>query len=269
MDNQVYNQIVSFIWGIADDCLRDVYVRGKYRDVILPMTVIRRLDAVLEETKDEVLKMKKMLDNAGVTNQTEALCNAAKQFFCNGSEFRLRDLTSRVSQQKLKADFIAYLDGFSPNVQEILSKFKFRNQIDTMVDADILGAVIEKFVSPTINLAPFPVLDDNGRIRMPALDNHTMGTIFEELIRRFNEENNEEAGEHFTPRDVVELMADLIFLPVADQIKDSTYSVYDGASGTGGCLRCLKTVCKSLLSVIIVLYLSTFLDRKLTPKPMP
>ncbi|MDG0792261.1 type I restriction-modification system subunit M [Cohnella ginsengisoli] len=157
-------------------------------------------------------------------------------FFCNGSEFRLRDLTSRVSQQKLKADFIAYLDGFSPNVQEILSKFKFRNQIDTMVDADILGAVIEKFVSPTINLAPFPVLDDNGRIRMPALDNHTMGTIFEELIRRFNEENNEEAGEHFTPRDVVELMADLIFLPVADQIKDSTYSVYDGASGTGGML---------------------------------
>jgi type I restriction enzyme M protein len=236
MDNQVHNQIVSFIWGIADDCLRDVYVRGKYRDVILPMTVIRRLDAVLEETKAEVLKMKKMLDSAGVTNQTEALCNAAKQSFCNASEFRLRDLTSRASQQKLKIDFIAYLDGFSPNVQEILDKFKFRNQIDTMVDADILGAVIEKFVSPTINLAPFPVLNDNGGIQIPALDNHTMGIIFEELIRRFNEENNEEAGEHFTPRDVVELMADLIFLPVADKIKDSTYSVYDGASGTGGML---------------------------------
>ncbi|NLB62102.1 MAG: SAM-dependent DNA methyltransferase, partial [Clostridiales bacterium] len=136
----------------------------------------------------------------------------------------------------LKADFIAYLDGFSPNVQEILDKFKFRNQIDTMVDADILGSVIEKFISPTINLAPFPVLDDKGGIRMPALDNHTMGVIFEELIRRFNEENYEEAGEHFTPRDVVELMADLIFLPVADKIKDSTYSVYDGASGTGGML---------------------------------
>lgn len=176
MDNQVYNQIVSFIWGIADDCLRDVYVRGKYRDVILPMTVIRRLDAVLDDTKDEVLKMKKMLDSAGVTNQTEALCNATKQSFCNASEFRLRDLTSRASQQKLKVDFIAYLDGFSPNVQEILDKFKFRNQIDTMVDADILGAVIEKFVSPTINLAPFPVLDDNGDIRIPALDNHTIGT---------------------------------------------------------------------------------------------
>lgn len=236
MDNQVHNQIVSFIWGIADDCLRDVYVRGKYRDVILPMTVIRRLDAVLEETRDEVDKMRDMLDKAGVTNQTEALCNAAKQSFCNGSKIRLRELTSRASQQKLKADFIEYLDGFSPNVQEILDKFKFRNQIDTMVDADILGAVIEKFVSPTINLAPFPILDDNGGIRIPALDNHAMGVIFEELIRRFNEENNEEAGEHFTPRDVVELMADLIFLPVADQIKDSTYSVYDGASGTGGML---------------------------------
>lgn len=236
MNNQQHNIIISFIWNIADDCLRDVYTRGKYRDIILPMTVIRRLDAVLDATKDEVLKMKKMLDNAGVANQTEALCNAAGQSFCNSSEFRLRDLTSRASQQKLKSDFITYLDGFSPNVQEILDKFKFRNQIDTMVDADILGAVIEKFVSPTINLAPFPILDDNGGIRIPALDNHTMGTIFEELIRRFNEENNEEAGEHFTPRDVIELMADLIFLPIADQIKDSTYSVYDGASGTGGML---------------------------------
>jgi len=236
MDNQTHNSIVSFIWGIADDCLRDVYVRGKYRDVILPMTVIRRLDAVLEDTKDDVLKMKKMLDDSGVVNQTEALCNAAKQSFCNGSPFRLRDLTSRANQQKLKTDFIAYLDGFSQNVQEILEKFKFRNQIDTMVDADILGAVIEKFVSPKINLSPDPVPDDLGGVRLPALDNHTMGVIFEELIRRFNEENNEEAGEHFTPRDVVELMADLIFLPIADKIKDSTYSCYDGACGTGGML---------------------------------
>ena len=206
MDNQTYNSIVSFIWGIADDCLRDVYVRGKYRDVILPMTVIRRLDAVLEDTKDDVLKMKKLLDDSGIVNQDEALCNAAKQAFCNSSEFKLKDLTSRASQQKLKTDFTAYLDGFSPNVQEILRKFKFHNQIDTMVDADILGAVIEKFVSPTVNLSPYPVLDDVGGVRLPALDNHTMGVIFEELIRRFSEENNEEAGEHFTPRDVVELM---------------------------------------------------------------
>ena len=236
MNNRTYNSIVSFIWGIADDCLRDVYVRGKYRDVILPMTVIRRLDAVLEDTKDEVLKMKKLLDDSGIVNQNEALCNAAKQTFCNSSQFRLKDLASRANQQKLKADFIEYLDGFSPNVQGILEKFKFRVQIDTMVDADILGAVIEKFVSPAINLSPNPVLDDLGGIRLSALDNHTMGTIFEELIRRFNEENNEEAGEHFTPRDVVELMADLVFLPVAAKIKDSTYSCYDGACGTGGML---------------------------------
>lgn len=259
MDNQTHNQIVSFIWGIADDCLRDVYVRGKYRDVILPMTVIRRLDAVLEDTKDAVLDMKKKLDAAGVTNQNEALCNAAGQSFCNSSDFRLRDLTSRASQQKLKTDFIAYLDGFTPNVHEILEKFKFRNQIDTMIDADILGAVIEKFVSPTVNLSPLPVLDDTGGIRIPALDNHSMGVIFEELIRRFNEENNEEAGEHFTPRDVVELMADLIFLPVADQIKDSTYSVYDGASGTGGMLtvsqeRLLSLAEKKNLTVSIHLF---------------
>ncbi|MDR1748785.1 MAG: type I restriction-modification system subunit M [Spirochaetaceae bacterium] len=236
MDSQTHNQIVRFIWGIADDCLRDVYVRGKYRDVILPMTVIRRLDAVLEGTKDTVLDMRKKLDAAGVKNQTEALCNAAGQSFCNASDFRLRDLVSRASKQKLKTDFIACLDGFSPHVQEILDKFKFRNQIDTMVDADILGAVIEKFVSPTVNLSPLPILDVLGGIRIPALDNHTMGVVFEELIRRFNEENDEEAGEHFTPRDVIELMADLIFLPIADKIKDSTYSVYDGASGTGGML---------------------------------
>ena len=236
MDNQTYNSIVSFIWSIADDCLRDVYVRGKYRDVILPMTVIRRLDAVLDETKGEVLKLKETLDKAGVLNQTDALCSAAKQAFCNDSPFRLKDLTSRANQQKLKTDLTAYLDGFSPNVQEILKKFKFHVQIDTMSDADILGAVIEKFVSPTINLSPYPVLDDVGGVRLPALDNHTMGVIFEELIRRFNEENNEEAGEHFTPRDVVELMADLIFTPIADKILDSSYSCYDGASGTGGML---------------------------------
>lgn len=238
MDNRVHNQIVSFIWGIADDCLRDVYVRGKYRDVILPMTVIRRLDALLEDSKEAVLNMKKKLDAAGIDNQWPALCNVAGQAFCNASPFRLRDLTSRAKKQTLKTDFEAYLDGFSPNVQEILEKFKFRNQIDTMIEADILGAVIEKFISSDINLSPNPVYKDEEKtiLKHPGLDNHGMGTIFEELIRKFNEENNEEAGEHWTPRDVVELMADLIFMPIADQIKDATYSCYDGACGTGGML---------------------------------
>ena len=230
------NWIANFIWGIADDVLRDVYVRGKYRDVILPMTVIRRLDAVLEPNKKAVLDMKTHLDKEEITNQDAALKQAARQAFYNISPFLLRDLKSRAHVHQLKADFEAYLDGFSPNVQEILDKFKFRNQIPTLVDADILGDLIEKFLDPSINLSPNPVFDPDGSIRLPALDNHAMGTIFEELIRRFNEENNEEAGEHFTPRDVVRLMADLIVLPIKNQIESGTYLLYDGACGTGGML---------------------------------
>lgn len=230
MQNGQLNWITNFIWGIADDILRDVFVRGKYRDVILPMTVIRRLDAVLEPTKEAVLKMNEQLDKAGIANKEQVLCQAAKESFYNTSPFRLRDLTSRGKQQQLKTDFEAYLDGFSVNVQEILDKFKFRNQIDTLVEADALGPLISKFVDPSINLGP---REFNN---LPGLDNHAMGTIFEELIRKFNEENNEEAGEHFTPRDVVTLMAKLMFLPIADALESGTYLLYDGACGTGGML---------------------------------
>ena len=228
--------ISNFIWNIADDVLRDVYVRGKYRDVILPMTVIRRLDAVLEPTKEAVLRLKERLDRAGVANQHAALCQTAGEAFYNTSPFLLRDLASRARRQQLKADFEAYLDGFSPNVHEVLEKFKFRNQIPTLVEADALGFLIEKFLDNSVNLSPKPVLHPDGKIRLPGLDNHTMGTIFEELIRRFNEENNEEAGEHFTPRNVVKLMAHLVFMPVAEGIQSGTYLVYDGACGTGGML---------------------------------
>ncbi len=228
--------ISSFIWGIADDVLRDAYVRGKYRDVILPMTVIRRLDAVLEPSKEAVLRMKAQLDDAGITNQDRALRQASGEAFYNTSSFRLRDLTSRGRQQQLRADFEAYLDGFSPNVQEVLEKFRFRNQIPTLVEQDLLGFLLEKFLDSSVNLGPRPVVNDDGSVRLDGLDNHGMGTVFEELIRRFNEENNEEAGEHFTPRDVVQLMARLVFLPVADQVKSGTYLVYDGACGTGGML---------------------------------
>jgi type I restriction enzyme M protein len=230
------NWIANFIWSIADDVLRDVYVRGKYRDVILPMTVIRRLDAVLEPTKRHVLEEKERLNAIGITNQDAALKQASGHAFYNTSSFTLRDLKSRAKQQQLKADFEAYLDGFSPNVKEILDKFKFRNQIPTLVESDVLGFLIEKFLDPSINLSPDPVRDQQGNVTLPGLDNHAMGTIFEELIRRFNEENNEEAGEHFTPRDVIELMANLIFLPIANQIQSGTYLVYDGACGTGGML---------------------------------
>ena len=236
MDQPQLTWIAGFIWGIADDVLRDLYVRSKYRDVILPMTVLRRLDAVLEPTKLAVLDMKASLDKAKITNQDQALRQAAGQAFYNTSKFTLRDLRARASQQQLKADFEAYLDGFSPNVQDILEKFEFRNQIPRLSKADALGTLIEKLLSPDINLSPNPVLNGDGSVKHPGLDNHAMGTIFEELVRRFNEENNEEAGEHWTPRDAVKLMAKLVFLPVADEIESGTYLLYDGACGTGGML---------------------------------
>jgi len=236
MDRPQLNWIANFMWGIADDVLRDLYVRGKYRDVILPMTVLRRLDAVLEPTKQAVLDMKASLDRAGIVHQDQALRQAAGQAFYNTSKFTLRDLKARAGQQQLKADFEAYLDGFSPNIQEILDCFEFRNQIPRLSKADALGTLIEKLLSPDINLSPNAVLNGDGSVKQPGLDNHSMGTIFEELVRRFNEENNEEAGEHWTPRDAVKLMAKLIFLPIADKIESGTYLLYDGACGTGGML---------------------------------
>ncbi len=236
MDSSQLNWLTNFIWGIADDVLRDLYVRGKYRDVILPMTVLRRLDAVLEPTKQAVLDMKTSLDAAQVVHQDPALRQAAGQAFYNTSKFTLRDLRARASQQQLRADFEAYLDGFSPNVQDILENFEFRNQIPRLSKADALGTLIEKFLSSDINLSPNPVKHADGTVKQPGLDNHGMGTVFEELVRRFNEENNEEAGEHWTPRDAVKLMAKLIFLPVADAIESGTYLLYDGACGTGGML---------------------------------
>lgn len=236
MDQSQLKWIADFIWNIADDRLRDVYVRGKYRDVILPFIVLRRLDALLEPTKPAVLAMKKQLDKAKVANQDGALRNAAGEAFYNTAAATLADLRAISSGQRLRDSFIAYLDGFSPNVQEILSKFKFREQIQTLVEADILGHLISDFLNPEVNLSNQDILDEDGRVRLPRLDNHGMGTVFEELIRRFNEDNNEEAGEHFTPRDVVSLMAKLLFLPVADKIQSSTYSLYDGCCGTGGML---------------------------------
>jgi type I restriction enzyme M protein len=246
MANGDLTWITSFIWGIADDVLRDLYVRGKYRDVILPMTVLRRLDAVLEPTKQAVLAMKAALDEAHITSQDMALRQAAEQACYNTSKFTLRDLRARASQQQLRADFEAYLDGFSPNVQDILDNFEFRNQIPRLSKADALGTLIEKFLDPSINLSPYPVLNPDGSVKHVGLDNHAMGTIFEELVRRFNEENNEEAGEHWTPRDAVKLMAKLILLPIADEIQSGTYLLYDGACGTGGMLTVAEDTLRSL-----------------------
>lgn len=237
MENANFNQLVSFVFGIANDCLVDVYDVGDYRKIILPMIVLRRFDAVLEPTKQAVLAMKQKLDAAGILEQDVALCSVAHEAFCNSSPFTLSDLKSRTNQQQLKQDFILYLDGFSKNVQDIITKFEFRNQIDKLSEHDILGLLISKFVDPSINLSSRPVLNPDGSVKLPGLDNHTMGTVFEEVIRKFNEETNiTDAGRHFTPRDIVELIADLAFVPIEDQIKSTTYRIYDGACGTGGML---------------------------------
>ncbi len=210
------------------------------------MTVLRRLDAVLEPTKQAVLDTKAMLDAAGIVEQKAALRAAAGQAFYNTSRFTLRDLRARASRQQLRADFEAYLDGFSPRVQDILDNFEFRNQIPRLSKADALGTLIEKLTSPDVNLGPDPVKNADGSVRHPGLDNHAVGSIFEELVRRFNEENNEEAGEHWTPRDAVRLMARLVFLPVADEIKSGTYLLYDGACGTGGMLTVAEETLRQL-----------------------
>ncbi|WP_337175412.1 class I SAM-dependent DNA methyltransferase [Paludisphaera sp.] len=244
MEQATHSAIVNFIWGIADDVLRDVYVRGKYRDVILPMTVIRRLDCLLEPTKDAVLKQKALLDKAGIVNQEGPLRQAAGQAFYNTSQFTLRRLLDNPKQ--LRANFGDYLDGFSANVQEIIDKFDFHNQLKKLDQADALGHLIEKFLSPNVNLSPLPVLDGRKEVKLPGLDNHSMGTVFEELIRKFNEENNEEAGEHWTPRDVVRLMAEMVFRPINGGITDGTYLIYDGACGTGGMLTVAEDALKNL-----------------------
>ena len=246
MNNGDLNWITNYIWGIADDILRDLYVRGKYRDVILPMTVLRRLDAVLEDNKQAVLDMKTSLDKTKVVEQDAALRSAAGQAFYNTSPFTLRDLRARSNPQQLRADFESWLNGFSPNVQDILESFEFRNQISRLAKADALGSLIEKLTSRDINLSPDPVKNTDGSISQPGLDNHGMGTIFEELVRRFNEENNEEAGEHWTPRDAVRLMAKLVFEPVAEEIESGTYLLYDGACGTGGMLTVAEETLQEL-----------------------
>ena len=240
------NWIANYIWGIADDVLRDLYQRGKYRDVILPMTVLRRLDSVLEDGKADVLAMKDTLDEAGIVEQEATLRQTAGQAFYNTSKFTLRDLRSRASRERLEADFLDYLDGYSRNVQDILDSFEFRNQVPKLSKADALGTLIERVTSPDVNLSPDPVRNADGSIRHPGLDNHGMGTIFEEIVRRFNEENNEEAGEHWTPRDAVKLMAKLVFLPVADVIESGTYLLYDGACGTGGMLTVAEETLREL-----------------------
>ena len=238
MDHSVHNKLISFIWNIADDCLRDVYVRGKYRDVILPMVVLRRLDTLLEPTKEAVLaEVKFQKEEMQATElDDEPLKSASGYVFYNTSKWTLKSLfsTATNNQQILLANFEEYLLGFSDNVKEIIECFNLKSQIRHMASKQVLLDVVEKFVSPYINLTPEIVEDPDGN-KMPALTNLGMGYVFEELIRKFNEENNEEAGEHFTPREVIELMTHLVFDPVKDQLP-LTMTVYDPACGSGGML---------------------------------
>ena len=238
MNTASHNKLVSFIWSIADDCLRDVYVRGKYRDVILPMVVLRRLDALLEPTKDAVMEeLTFQRDEAKFTEWDEnGLRQASGYVFYNTSKWTLQRLhdTATNSQQILQANFEDYLNGFSSNVKEIIEKFKLKSQVRHMATKDVLLNVLEKFTSPNINLTPFEKLDPDGR-KLPPLSNLGMGYVFEELIRKFNEDNNEEAGEHFTPREVIDLMTHIIFEPVKNNLPP-VMTIYDPACGSGGML---------------------------------
>lgn len=234
MDHTTHNRIVSFIWSIADDCLRDVFVRGKYRDVILPMFVLRRLDCLLEPSKNAVLEeVRFQREDAGMADlDPHGLRDASGYVFYNTSRFTLKSLLGNPSL--LEANLKNYLDGFSDNVKEIVEKFDLRNQIRKMAQSDVLHDVIEKFVSDEINLSPNDRKGPDGR-NQPGLSNLGMGYVFEELIRKFNEENNEEAGEHFTPREVIKLMTNLVFIPVKDQLPNPL-TIYDPACGSGGML---------------------------------
>ncbi len=232
MNNKVHNQIVSFIWSIADDVLRDVFVRGKYRDIILPFTVLRRLDVLLVGTKEKVIEASLFMDNQNIDDKS-ALQNITGYPFWNTSKFTLDNLLN--DAYNINSNLGAYLDGYSPNIQEIISKFKLRNQLQTMREAEITFALIDKFTSKEINLSTKEAKNSKGNI-LPPLTNHGMGYVFEELIRKFNEENNEEAGEHFTPREIIRLMTHLLFTPVKDSIKKGAYLIYDPACGSGGML---------------------------------
>ncbi|MBE1427359.1 type I restriction-modification system DNA methylase subunit [Desulfomicrobium macestii] len=238
MNQYAHNKLISFIWSIADDCLRDVYVRGKYRDVILPMVVLRRLDTLLEPTKAEVLEeVRFQKDEMKATELDDAPLKAASKYvFYNTSKWTLKQLhaTATNNQQILLANVEDYLGGFSDNVKEIISRFKLLEQMRHMADKQVLLDVLEKFISPYINLTPHDVEDPDGN-KMPGLSNLGMGYVFEELIRKFNEENNEEAGEHFTPREVIHLMTHLVFDPIKDQLPP-VMTIYDPACGSGGML---------------------------------
>lgn len=224
LDTQSLQPIINFIWSVADDVLINKYLENQYQDVILPMTVLRRLDLALKPTKDKVLKthneFRDKIDNlSGLLTSNEHGSGLA---FYNTSPYTMEMLLA--DPKNIDSNLLHYLNGFSENVQDIISKFKFRNQLETFEDTGITFSLIEKFCNPKVELSP-------NKISPMA-----MGYMFEDLIRRFNEKTNAAAGRHFTPREIIELMTHLIYLPVKDKIKQGTYLVYDPCAGSGAML---------------------------------
>lgn len=245
METKQYNHLFSFIWNIANDVLVHAFEKGDYKKIILPFMVLRRIDVLLEPTKEQVLAKKELCDKSNIADYTPFLTQITGYPFYNTSAFKMSTLKNEIDPQRLKMNIIEYFNGFSQDVQDIIDKFKLRQQVDNLTEVGRLGSLLEKFTDGNINLSIHPVMeevtDEDGVThmveRLPGLDNHTMGTIFEELLRKFNEENNvTEAGEHFTPRDYVRLLADLAVVSVKEKLTDNTYTIYDGACGTGGIL---------------------------------
>ena len=237
METAQYNSLFNFIWNIANDVLVFAFEKGDYKKIILPFTVLRRIDVLLEETKAKVLEQKAFCDKNKLPYE-QFLPRVTGYPFYNASAFTMATLKNEIDPQRLKMNVLDYFNGFSADVQDVIDKFQLRHWVDALTNKNRLGSILEKFTDSSINLSVKPVKDDDGEIRLPGLDNHTMGTMFEELLRRFNEENNvTEAGEHFTPRDYVRLLARLAVEPVKGALRDNgTYTIYDGASGTGGIL---------------------------------
>lgn len=224
LNTQSLQPIINFIWTVADDVLINKYLENQYQDVILPMTVLRRLDLALEPTKDKVLKtyndFKGKIDN--LTGLLTSEQHGTGLAFYNTSQFTMKKLLA--DPKNINANFLDYLNGFSENVQDIIGKFKFRNQLERFEETGITFSLIEKFCSPKVELSP------------DKISPMAMGYMFEDLIRRFNEKTNAAAGRHFTPREIIELMTHLVYLPVKDKIQQGTFLVYDPCAGSGAML---------------------------------
>lgn len=224
LDTQSLQPIINFIWTVADDVLINKYLENQYQDVILPMTVLRRLDLALEPTKDQVLKthneFKSKMDNlSGLLTSKD---HGSGLEFYNTSPYTMKMLLD--DPQSIDSNFLDYLNGYSENVQDIIQKFKFRNQLETFETTGITFSLLEKFCNPKVELNP------------EKISPMAMGYMFEDLIRRFNEKTNAAAGRHFTPREIIELMTHLVYLPVKDKIQKGTYLVYDPCAGSGAML---------------------------------